>query len=181
MSSMEAVVLALRKSNASWAVRVELKLSQVKRMTLPSIPSCVSHQPLSVWTGCLMEWASGCVINHDPPLFVIGFASSLEGAAAAKHTLHNFVETRECTVNIISEHFAEAANSTSINAPYGASEWAVSGLTPSYDCHTVKPARVKEAVFSIEAKLESCANSRAGASPAPRTPPWSSSRARGSG
>jgi flavin reductase (DIM6/NTAB) family NADH-FMN oxidoreductase RutF len=95
------------------------------------------------------------VINHDPPLFVIGFASSLEGAAAAKHTLHNLAETRECTVNIISEHFAEAANSTSINAPYGASEWAVSGLTPSYDCHTVKPARVKEAVFSIEAKLES--------------------------
>lgn len=95
------------------------------------------------------------VINHDPPLFVIGFASSLEGAAAAKHTLHNLAETRECTVNIISEHFAEAANSTSINAPYGASEWAVSGLTPAYDCHTVKPARVKEAVFSIEAKLES--------------------------
>lgn len=95
------------------------------------------------------------VVNHDPPLFVIGFASSLEGAAAAKHTLHNLAETRECTVNIISEHFAEAANSTSINAPYGSSEWAVSGLTPAYDCETVKPARVKEAVFSIEAKLES--------------------------
>ena len=95
------------------------------------------------------------VISHDPPLFVIGFAASLEGAAAAKHTLHNLAETRECTVNIISDHYAEAANSTSINAPYGVSEWAVSGLTPSYDCHTVKPARVKEAVFSIEAKLES--------------------------
>lgn len=95
------------------------------------------------------------VISHDPPLFVIGFAASLAGAAAAKHTLHNLAETRECTVNIISEHFAEAANSTSINAPYGASEWAVSGLTPAYDCHTVKPARVKEAVFSIEGKLES--------------------------
>lgn len=95
------------------------------------------------------------VISHDPPLFVIGFASSLAGAAAAKHTLHNLAETRECTVNIISEHFAEAANSTSVNAPYGASEWAVSGLTPAYDCQTVKPARVKEAIFSIEGKLES--------------------------
>ncbi|KAG8166150.1 hypothetical protein KVR01_004702 [Diaporthe batatas] len=95
------------------------------------------------------------VVNHDPPLFVIGFASSLEGAAAAKHTLHNLAETRECTVNIISEHFAEAANSTSVNAPYGSSEWAISGLTPAYDCQTVRPARVREAVFSIEAKLES--------------------------
>lgn len=95
------------------------------------------------------------VISHDPPLFVIGFASSLAGATAAKHTLHNLAETRECTVNIISEHFVEAANSTSVNAPYGASEWAVSGLTPAYDCHTVKPARVREAVFSVEAKLES--------------------------
>lgn len=95
------------------------------------------------------------VINHDPPLFIIGFASSLGQAAAAKHSLHNLHETGECTINIISEHFVEAANSTSINAPLGISEWAVSGLTPGYDCETVKPARVKEAVFSIEGKLES--------------------------
>lgn len=95
------------------------------------------------------------MVNHDPPLFVIGFASGLEAARDAKHTLHNLHETGECTINIISEHFVEAANATSVNAPYGASEWAVSGLTPGYDCETVKPARVKEAVFSIEGKLES--------------------------
>lgn len=95
------------------------------------------------------------VINHDPPLFVVGFATSLEAAAQAKHSLHNLHETGECTINIISEHFLEAANATSINAPYGVSEWAVSGLTPARDCETVKPARVKEAIFSIEAKLES--------------------------
>lgn len=95
------------------------------------------------------------VVNHDPPLFVIGFASSLEAAAAAKHTLHHLHETGECTINIISEGFIEAANSTSVDAPYGVSEWAVSGLTPGYDCETVRPARVKEAVFSIEGKLES--------------------------
>lgn len=95
------------------------------------------------------------MINHDPPLFTIGFATSLGAAEQAKHTLHNLHETGECTINIISEHYIEAANYTSINAPYGVSEWAVSGLTPAYDCETVKPARVKEAVFSIEAKLES--------------------------
>lgn len=95
------------------------------------------------------------MINHDPPLFIIGFTGGLDTAPQAKHSLHNLHETGECTINIISEHFLEAANSTSINAPYGVSEWAVSGLTPSHDCETVKPARVKEAVFSIEGKLES--------------------------
>lgn len=95
------------------------------------------------------------VINHDPPLFIIGFAAGLEAAEQAKHSLHNLHETGECTINIISEHYLEAANYTSINAPYGVSEWALSGLTPGYDCETVKPARVKEAIFSIEGKLES--------------------------
>lgn len=95
------------------------------------------------------------LINHDPPLFIIGFASSLEASEKHKHSLYNLKETGECTINIISEHFLEAANSTSVNAPYGTSEWAISGLTPGYDCEQVKPARVKEAIFSIEGKLES--------------------------
>lgn len=91
------------------------------------------------------------VVNHDPPLFVVGFAG---GFAAAKDTLRNVSESKECVINIISEGFVEAANSTSVNAPYGVSEWDVSGLTPVYDCETVKAARVKEAIVSIEAKLD---------------------------
>lgn len=95
------------------------------------------------------------VVNHDPPLFTIGIASAVTPADKSKDTLRNLHETGECVINIISEHFVEAANATSVNAPYGVSEWDVSGLTPVYDCHTVKCARVKEAVFSVEAKLES--------------------------
>jgi flavin reductase (DIM6/NTAB) family NADH-FMN oxidoreductase RutF len=94
------------------------------------------------------------MINHDPPLFVIGFASALE-AAKAKDTLRLLHETGEAVINIISEGFIEAANATSVNAPLGVSEWDVSGLTSLSDCEQVKPARVAEAVFSIEAKLES--------------------------
>lgn len=41
-----------------------------------------------------------------------------------------------------------------VNAPYGESEWALSGLTPA-PSSTVKASRVKEAIFSIEGKLES--------------------------
>ncbi len=46
----------------------------------------------------------------------------------------------------------EAANATSIAVPYGVSEWALSGLHAAPST-TGKPARVKEAVFSIEGKL----------------------------
>ena len=61
-------------------------------------------------------------------------------------------ESGECVINIISEHFVEAANATSVNAPYGISEWALSGLTPAA-CTDVKASRVEEAIFSVEGKL----------------------------
>ncbi|GAB7355115.1 hypothetical protein MBLNU459_g5691t1 [Dothideomycetes sp. NU459] len=89
------------------------------------------------------------VVNHDPPIFTIGFAG---GLAQAKDTLRNLLDSRECVLNIISEHFLEAANATSVNAPYGVSEWALSGLTPAA-CTDVKASRVKEAVFAAECRL----------------------------
>ncbi|GAD95446.1 hypothetical protein MYCGRDRAFT_48694 [Paecilomyces variotii No. 5] len=89
------------------------------------------------------------VMGFDPPLFVIGFSCSLE---QAKDTLKNLVDTKECVINIISEDFIEAANMTSINAPYGVSEFPISGLHPA-ESRDVKAPRVKEAVFSIEANL----------------------------
>ncbi|KAI5465442.1 hypothetical protein BGZ63DRAFT_348156 [Mariannaea sp. PMI_226] len=90
------------------------------------------------------------MVNHDPPMFIVSVSGGLD---RAKDTLRNIIETKECVINIISEQFLEAANSTSVNAPYGVSEWEVSGLTPVEDCHTVKCARVREAIVSIEAKL----------------------------
>ncbi|KAJ5901545.1 FMN-binding split barrel-related protein [Penicillium taxi] len=89
------------------------------------------------------------LINHDPPLFVVGIVASLE---KPKDTLKNLHETQECVINIISEHFLEAANSTSINTPYGTSEWDVSGLHQA-PTSVVNPARVKESILAIEGKL----------------------------
>jgi len=106
------------------------------------------------------------MVNHDPPLFVIGFSSPLN---RAKDTLRNLRESGECVINIISEGFVEAANATSVNAPYGASEWAVSGLSPAWDCELVKPPRVREAVFSIEGKLESLREFESRAIPGKKT------------
>jgi flavin reductase (DIM6/NTAB) family NADH-FMN oxidoreductase RutF len=74
--------------------------------------------------------------------------------AAAKDTPENLRQSHEWAINPCSEGFIEAVNAASIHAPCGVSEWDISGLTPVYDCKSVKSARVKESVFSIEAKLE---------------------------
>lgn len=89
------------------------------------------------------------MVNHDPPIFVLGFAGGMD---RAKDTLKNLLETKEAVINIISEDYIEAANFTSINAPEGVSEWSFSGLTPEKS-KMVRPDRVKEAVFSVEVKL----------------------------
>ncbi|RYP20863.1 hypothetical protein DL765_002597 [Monosporascus sp. GIB2] len=106
------------------------------------------------------------MVNHDPPLFVLGVASPLE---RPKDTLRNLLETRECVVNIISEHFVEAANATSVDAPAGVSEWAISGLTPAFDCVDTRAPRVREAVFAVECRLESVREFESRATPGKKT------------
>ena len=53
------------------------------------------------------------VVNHDPPVFTIGFSGGFD---RAKDSLKNLKESGECSINIISEHYLEAANACSINA-----------------------------------------------------------------
>ncbi len=105
------------------------------------------------------------VINHDPPVFIVGFAG---GFSNAKDSLRNLVDTEECVINMVSEHFIEAANATSINAPYGISEWALTGLHPA-PCTTVKASRVQESVFSIEGKLMETKEFESRATPGKKT------------
>ena len=106
-------------------------------------------------TGNLAPFSYFNVINHDPPLFTVGFASPLTpDDAVKKDTLRNLAAARECVVNIISEDFVEAANVTSTNAPPGIDEWVLSGLTKIWDCLDVpRCPRVGEAVFSAECKV----------------------------
>ncbi|MCJ1392325.1 hypothetical protein MMC18_005192 [Xylographa bjoerkii] len=105
------------------------------------------------------------VVNHDPPIFVVGYAGGYENA---KDSLKNLIDTNECVINVISEHFVEAANCTSINAPYGVSEWALSGLHPA-PCTTVQASRVKEAIFSVEGKLMETKEFESRATPGKKT------------
>lgn len=116
---------------------------------VPRPIALISTKSLGEKTTNLAPFSYSQVVNHDPPTFVVGFVGSLE---RAKDTLKNLNETKECVINIISEHFLEAANATAINTPYGISEWETSGLTQA-PTSVVKAARVKESILAIEGKL----------------------------
>lgn len=96
---------------------------------------------------------------------MVGFAGGFD---KGKDSLKNLVETGECTINIISEHFIEAANATSINSPYGTSEWALTGLHPAPSSQ-VKCSRVKESIFSVEGKLMNTQEFESKATPGKKT------------
>lgn len=98
------------------------------------------------------------IVTADPPTFVFGVnGPKLVGppgtTTTRKDTLTNLVETGECVINIISEDYIDAANMTCTNAPYGVSEFDISGLTRGEDTQQVRAPRVKEAAFSVEAKV----------------------------
>jgi flavin reductase (DIM6/NTAB) family NADH-FMN oxidoreductase RutF len=66
------------------------------------------------------------MVGHIPPLVSISFSLSRK---RLKDTRENIAATKQFTVNIISEAFAEAANSTSAEAPASVDEWVLGGLT----------------------------------------------------
>ncbi|KAL9095010.1 MAG: hypothetical protein Q9165_002612 [Trypethelium subeluteriae] len=126
---------------------------------------CLKKEHVEIDPTNLAPFSYFQVINHDPPLFIVGYAGGFD---KAKDSLRNLSDSGECTLNIISEHYIEAANSTSINAPYGVSEWALSGLHPAKSS-VVKADRVKEAVFSIEGKLMETREFESRATPGKKT------------
>ncbi|KAF5659021.1 nitrilotriacetate monooxygenase component b [Fusarium heterosporum] len=89
------------------------------------------------------------VVDHDPPMFIVSFSSR---HGPVKDTYRNLKDTGECVINTVSENMIEAVSASSIDAPYGISEWDITGLTEA-PTTTVKPSRVKESVFSIEGKV----------------------------
>ncbi|KAJ2980884.1 hypothetical protein NQ176_g2369 [Zarea fungicola] len=142
------VVIDPYEEGRPWPYNYTLLISAIT----PRPIALVSTRSADCKTTNLAPFSYFNVATHDPPIFMIGIAS---GVANAKDTLKNLLETKECVINIISETYIEAANAGSVDAPFGKDEWRVSGLTPEYSCETVKCARVKESVFSVEAKLES--------------------------
>lgn len=85
-------------------------------------------------------------MNTDPIMLVIGISKA---TGVEKDTAKNLKETKEATVNIISEWFVEAANYASAGVPHEVSEWPYTGLTQT-PSDIVKPSLVGESAFSVE-------------------------------
>lgn len=85
----------------------------------------------------------------NPPSVVI---SPVTRAGEPKDTLRNIQATGEYVINVVSYGIREAMNVTSLELPYGTSEWEQSGFTPA---PTVKvaPARVAECLLAMECRL----------------------------
>lgn len=121
------------------------------KLLISGIPRPISFISTISTTGTknLAPFSYFQVVDHDPPIFVVGFSGR---KARLKDTRRNLLDTGECVINIVSEHMIEAVNGTSLELPKQVSEWELSGLRAAPSA-TVAPQRVKDAVFSIEAKL----------------------------
>ena len=75
-----------------------------------------------------------CQMSTDPPVIAVGMVNY--GPTRRKDSAQNIRDTKEFTVNIISEPWIEQANACSVDCPPEISEWDISGLTkePSVRC-----------------------------------------------
>ena len=89
------------------------------------------------------------VCSH-PPTIVLGIAWYPDGRM--KDTLRNIFETRELVVSHVNEGLVAAAVATSVAYEHGISEWERAGVAAAPSSE-VRPARVAEAVSSMECVL----------------------------
>ncbi|CCH43498.1 hypothetical protein BN7_3048 [Wickerhamomyces ciferrii] len=156
-----------KSPNPNWNYKEQIKVQGVNHEKIEINPSDSNRSPVDNYkllisaviprpigfistissngTRNLAPFSYFTMVNHDPPIFVVGFSSK-------KDSYQNLLDTKECTINIISEWFVEAANSCSIDGPSEFDEWELSGLTSSPSLY-VKPGVVDESAFAIEAKL----------------------------
>eukprot|EP00040_Diaphanoeca_grandis_P027194 m.154182 g.154182 ORF g.154182 m.154182 type:complete len:301 (+) comp30875_c0_seq1:120-1022(+) len=91
------------------------------------------------------------LMGHDPFTLAVTFCSN-RGPLPDKDSLTNLRETGECTVQIMSSWFVEAANHTCGNWDAWEDEFELSGLTPLAST-VINAPRVGEAGISFECKL----------------------------
>jgi len=90
------------------------------------------------------------VMSHDPPTLVF---CPIYRQGKPKDTLANCQATGECVVNMISEHFVEAANCCCGEYPAEVDEFEISGLTKEPSKLPKGTPRVKEAMVQFECKV----------------------------
>eukprot|EP00878_Enallax_costatus_P004685 GHUV01004933.1.p1 GENE.GHUV01004933.1~~GHUV01004933.1.p1 ORF type:complete len:211 (+),score=50.69 GHUV01004933.1:316-948(+) len=93
------------------------------------------------------------VLSHNPVIVAFGVSRSALRSGGKKDSFQNIEETKEFTINIMSEWFVEAANHTCGAFDRGVNEFELSGLTP-VPSQRVKPPRVRESAVQLECKLK---------------------------
>eukprot|EP00775_Hariotina_reticulata_P007916 gene7916-8112_t len=92
------------------------------------------------------------VMAHNPMIVALGICRSPTRGGGKKDSLINIEETKEFTLNIMSEWFVEAANHTCGDFDRGVDEFEQSGLTP-VTSQLVKPPRVRQSAVQLECRL----------------------------
>ncbi|KAG7098654.1 hypothetical protein E1B28_000570 [Marasmius oreades] len=135
----------------TWVMKDTSKQDAYRLLTSAIIPRPIAFVSslASDGTPNVAPFSYFSMVSHNPPLISVSFLLSPK---RPKDTRENILNTKEFTVNIISENFIEAANACSVEAPAHVDEWIVSGLTmePSQE---VKPPCVKESAVSMECNL----------------------------
>jgi flavin reductase (DIM6/NTAB) family NADH-FMN oxidoreductase RutF len=86
----------------------------------------------------------------DPPTIIVSVGRRADGER--KDTARNAVARGEFVVNIVNLELAEVMNQTSIDCPYGMSEFDVAGLATA-PSRLVAPPRVANAPIALECRL----------------------------
>eukprot|EP01037_Dinobryon_pediforme_P009882 gene9882-9948_t len=90
------------------------------------------------------------MMGSTPPIVVIGMGRRSDGTH--KDSAANVLETREFVVNLVCEGDAPAMNLTSIDAPPGVDEIALSGLSTAPSL-AVAPPRIASAPVAMECRV----------------------------
>ncbi|KAK9476873.1 hypothetical protein V1514DRAFT_335434 [Lipomyces japonicus] len=90
------------------------------------------------------------IVSSNPPTFCLSVSGNPE--VNKKDTLANILQTKEATLNVVSDWIVDAANYSSITSPPEVDEWVVTGLHRSESVKVAAP-HVAESAFSIEVKL----------------------------
>lgn len=86
----------------------------------------------------------------DPPTVIVSVGRRADGER--KDTGRNALANGEFVVNVVNMDLAEAMNATSIDYPYGLSEFELAGVSPA-PSHLIRTPRVAEAPIALECRL----------------------------
>lgn len=88
----------------------------------------------------------------DPPILGLGLSAKIGEEDGLKDTTRNIEETREFTVNVVTEDIGEKMNICGVDFPPEVSEVEKAGFTTA-PSQLVKPPRLKEAHAALECRL----------------------------